>query len=106
MAEQPTDEQKMAAANAALAAMEPPRTSEVIAPDTVEATVAVIWSQLALLPAAAPGTEAPAGGPMFCELLVPSTPELAAEVEQYNLEGTRLAARIHAANLQGQGELP
>ena len=87
---EPTDAQKMAAAQAALAAMDPPRTEEDIAPNTLEAVVAVVWSQLALVPQAA----ARDSMPLFFEMVRPPTPALEAKVKKYNADGVALAQEM------------
>ena len=95
---EPTQEQKLEAAQAALAAMDPPRTEEDIAPNTLEAVVTVVWSQLALVPAAAGAAEP---DPMFAEWLTTPNPVLQARVRKLNADAAVLAAEIRADNLSG-----
>ena len=95
----PTTEQKISAAQEALAAMAPPRTEEDIAPNTLEAVVTVIWSQLALVP---PATRQRPASRARCSsgCSTRSNPELMAEVDDLNAQHDVLEAKIAADNLK------
>lgn len=92
---EPTQDQKMLAANEALAAMDPPVTSSIIGDRLAEAVVAIVWSQVPMMPAAeAPGSDEERMAPLFFQFLSPSTPELKAKVQAYNQKGAELAEEI------------
>src|SRR5262245_7396955 len=98
MPEQPTDEQKMQAAEDALAQLDPPvKVGDDISGRTLEIIVTVFWSQQALVPAAA-DAPAPTYAPLFCELMSSDDPELQARIVTLNQDAAKLGEDIrHAA---------
>jgi hypothetical protein len=95
MAEQPTHEQRVQAAYAALKGMTPPVTEDNLAPVTVGMIVTIVASQQALVADAVREVAPPRESvPMILEMLEAPSPELEQKVEAHNAAGRALCEEI------------